>query len=78
MCLAIPVRITELLDDGMARVSMEGVSKVISVALVDDVGVGDYVVLHVGYALSKIRPEEAERTLALLREAGALVEEARP
>jgi hydrogenase expression/formation protein HypC len=78
MCLAIPVKITELLDDGMARVSMEGVSKVISIALVDDVGVGDYVVLHVGYALSKIRPEEAEKTLALLREAGALAEEARP
>jgi|APMI01.1.fsa_nt_gi hydrogenase expression/formation protein HypC len=78
MCLAIPVKITELLDDGMARVSMEGVSKVISIALVDDVGVGDYVVLHVGYALSKIRPEEAEKTLALLREAGTLAEEARP
>jgi hydrogenase expression/formation protein HypC len=78
MCLAIPVKITELLDDGMARVSMEGVSKVISIVLVDDVGVGDYVVLHVGYALSKIRPEEAEKTLALLREAGALAEEARP
>lgn len=71
MCLAIPVKITELLDDGMARVSMEGVSKIVSVALVDDVAVGDYVVLHVGYALSKIRPDEAEKTLALLREAGA-------
>jgi hydrogenase expression/formation protein HypC len=72
MCLAIPVKITELLDDGMARVSMEGVSKIVSVALVDDAAVGDYViVLHVGYALSKIRPEEAEKTLALLREAGA-------
>jgi hydrogenase expression/formation protein HypC len=71
MCLAIPVKITELLDDGMARVSMEGVSKIVSVALVDDVAVGDYIVLHVGYALSKIRPEEAEKTLALLREAGA-------
>jgi len=72
MCLAIPVKIIELLDDGMARVSMEGVTKVVSIALVDDVAVGDYVVLHVGYALSKIRPEEAEKTLALLREAGAL------
>jgi hydrogenase expression/formation protein HypC len=36
--------------------------------LVDDVQVGDYLVLHVGYALAKIEPEEAERTLALLRE----------
>lgn len=78
MCLAIPVKIVELLDDGMARVAMEGVSKIISVALVDDLAIGDYVVLHVGYALSRISPEEAERTLALLREAGALGAEAAP
>ncbi|MCC2100721.1 MAG: HypC/HybG/HupF family hydrogenase formation chaperone, partial [Hyphomicrobiales bacterium] len=43
MCLAIPVKIVELLDDGMARVTMEGVSKVVSVALVEDLEVGDYV-----------------------------------
>ncbi len=72
MCLAIPVKIAELLDDGMARVTIEGVSKIVSVALVDGLAVGDYVVLHVGYALSRISPEEAERTLALLREADAL------
>ena len=72
MCLAIPVKIAELLDDGMARVTIEGVSKIVSVALVDGLAVGDDVVLHVGYALSRISPEEAERTLALLREADAL------
>ena len=72
MCLAIPVKIAELLDDGMARVTIEGVSKIVSVALVDGLAVGDYVVLHVGYALSRISPEEAESTLALLREADAL------
>lgn len=76
MCLAIPVKIVELLDDDMARVTMDGVSKIVSVALVDGLTVGDYVVLHVGYALSRISPEEAERTLALLREAGALASEA--
>jgi hydrogenase expression/formation protein HypC len=69
MCLAIPARVTELLDDGMARISIDGVTKVVSVALVDDVRVGDYVVLHVGYALAKIDEAEAERTLALLHEA---------
>ncbi|MFO1135089.1 MAG: HypC/HybG/HupF family hydrogenase formation chaperone [Rhodoblastus sp.] len=74
MCLAIPARIVELLDDNMARVAIESVSKVVSVALVEDLAVGDFVVLHVGYALSRIDPEEAERTLALLREAGALQE----
>jgi len=78
MCLAIPVKIVELLEDGMARVTIEGVSKVVSIALVDNLEVGDYVVLHVGYALSRISPEDAERTLALLREAGALGAEAAP
>jgi hydrogenase expression/formation protein HypC len=69
MCLAIPARVTEVLADGMARISLDGVTKVISVALVDDVRVGDYIVLHVGYALTKIDAAEAERTLALLHEA---------
>jgi hydrogenase expression/formation protein HypC len=68
MCLAIPVRVAELLPDMMARVSLDGVSKTISVALLDDLAVGDYVILHVGYALSKIDAKEAEQTLALLRE----------
>jgi hydrogenase expression/formation protein HypC len=72
MCLAIPVQVTELLDGGMARVTLDGVRKEISLALVDDVKPGDYVILHVGYALNRIDPEEAERTLALLAEAGRL------
>ena len=76
MCLAIPVKVVELLEDDMARVTIESVSKVVSIALVDNLKVGDYVVLHVGYALSRIEPAEAERTLALLREAGALGAEA--
>jgi hydrogenase expression/formation protein HypC len=58
----------------MARVTLEGVSKEVSVALVDDVAVGDYVVVHVGFALSKIDPKEAQETLALLAEAAALAE----
>ncbi len=69
MCLAIPALVTEKLPDDMARVSLEGVSKIISLALVDDVAVGDYVILHVGYALTRLDAAEAERTLALLDEA---------
>ncbi|MDO6965959.1 HypC/HybG/HupF family hydrogenase formation chaperone [Rhizobium alvei] len=69
MCLAIPVQVKEVLPDDMAKVTLDGVSKIVSTALVDDVKVGDYLVLHVGYALAKIDPEEAERTLALIREA---------
>lgn len=68
MCLAVPVRVTELLPDQMAKVSLDGVTKTISVALVDDIAIGDYVILHVGFALSKIDPEEAERTLTMIRD----------
>jgi len=70
MCLAIPVQVTELLPDDMARVSLDGVTKVVSTALVEDLKVGDYVVLHVGYALTKLDPEEAVRTLELFASAG--------
>jgi hydrogenase expression/formation protein HypC len=69
MCLAIPARVIELLPDDLAKVSLDGVIKTVSLALVEDVAIGDYVVLHVGYALTKIDPEEAERTLALFAEA---------
>ncbi|WP_159728610.1 HypC/HybG/HupF family hydrogenase formation chaperone [Methylosinus sp. Ce-a6] len=72
MCLAIPARIEELLPDEMARVSVDGVGKIVSIALVDGLVIGDYVVLHVGYALAKIDEDEAMATLALLREAAAL------
>ena len=65
MCLAVPVQVTELLGDAMAMVELDGIRKEISLALVDGVGVGDYVILHVGYALSKLDAEEAARTLAL-------------
>ena len=70
MCLAIPTRIVELLPDQMAKVSLDGVIKTVSVALLDDVAVGDYVILHVGYALAVIDEEEALKTLELLNEAG--------
>ncbi|MDX1593905.1 MAG: HypC/HybG/HupF family hydrogenase formation chaperone [Gammaproteobacteria bacterium] len=68
MCLAIPTRVEALLDDDMARVNLGGVSKEISLALVDGVAEGDYVIVHVGYALNRIDPDEAERTLALFEE----------
>ncbi len=75
MCLAIPAKVTALEDGDMAVVALEGVRKRISVALVDDVAVGDYVLIHVGYALHKVSAEEAARTLALMAEAGILGEE---
>jgi hydrogenase expression/formation protein HypC len=76
MCLAIPARITEIAPDGdTARVALGAVSKQISLALVDGAAVGDYVLVHVGYALNRISEEEAERTLALITEAGMLEDE---
>jgi hydrogenase expression/formation protein HypC len=65
MCLAIPVRVIELLEGAMAIVDLDGIRKEVSLALVDGVQVGDYVIVHVGYALARLDPEEAERTLAL-------------
>ena len=71
MCLAIPARIVEI-DPAtdMAVVDMGGVRKEISLSLVEDVAVDDYVIVHVGYALSKLDPEEAAKTLALFAELG--------
>lgn len=69
MCLAIPARIVELRDGAQAVVDLGGVRKEISLELVDDAVVGDYVIVHVGYALSRLDPEEAARTLALFAEA---------
>ncbi len=56
----------------MAKVSLDGVSKTISVALVDDLAVGDYVILHVGFALSKVDAEAAEKTLEMIRDIAGL------
>lgn len=72
MCLAVPARVTSI-DEAAdtATVALGGVSKQVSLALVDAAEVGDYMLVHVGYALNKISPEEAERTLQLIAETGA-------
>jgi hydrogenase expression/formation protein HypC len=69
MCLAIPIRVEELLPDDMARVTLSGVSKIVSIALLENVQLGDYLLIHVGYALARLDPDEAARTLAMMREA---------
>ena len=73
MCLALPVKVIEVGANDTAIVDLGGVRKEISLALLSDVQVGDYVILHVGYALSKLDPEEAEKTLALFAEMNANV-----
>ena len=68
MCLAIPAKVLNVEGD-KAMVDLDGVQMPISLALVDDVVAGDYVVVHVGYALSRIDPTEAEIQLKLMRDA---------
>jgi len=68
MCLAIPARVEQLTSPGNAIVDLGGVRKEISLALLDDVAAGDYVIVHAGYALQKLDEEEAAQTLALFAE----------
>ena len=72
MCLAIPACVEQLLAGDSAIVNLGGVKKEISLALVDDIAVGDYVILHAGYALQKLDVEEAARTLELFAELSAM------
>ncbi len=68
MCLALPAEVIEI-DGATGRVNLGGIHKEVSLVLLENVAVGDFVLVHVGYALSKISPEEAERTLVLFAEA---------
>jgi len=70
MCLALPAQVVEISGNDLGVVDLGGVRKEISLALIDDVAVGDYVIIHVGYALTKLDPEEAAKTLALFAEMG--------
>jgi hydrogenase expression/formation protein HypC len=73
MCLAIPGQIVEELDavNRLARVEIAGVRRTVNVGLLDDVVSGDWVLVHVGFALSKVDEHEAMATLALLEAMGA-------
>ncbi len=68
MCLAVPARVVALLGDNAASVDLGGVRKQISIALVPEARVGDYVIVHVGHALGVLDEAEAQATLALFAE----------
>ena len=68
MCLALPAQVVRLLDSQRALVNLGGIEKEISLALVEQVSEGDYVILHVGYALTRLDEEEAKKTLMLFAE----------
>jgi hydrogenase expression/formation protein HypC len=77
MCLGIPAQIVELLDNeaGLAKAEISGVRRKVSVALCPEAGVGDWVLVHVGFALSRIDEDEARETLALLEQMGEAYEQ---
>jgi hydrogenase expression/formation protein HypC len=68
MCLAIPGKIVTLQEAGNAIVDIGGVRKQVNVSLLPDIALGDYVIVHVGYALSRVDEQEAQRTLSLFAE----------
>jgi hydrogenase expression/formation protein HypC len=65
MCLAVPARVIERVETGLAIIDAGGVRMRVSLALVPDAAVGDYVILHAGFAISRLDPGEAAQTLAL-------------
>ena len=74
MCLAVPAEVIELLPGNQAVIQVGGVRNQISLALVEDVAVGDYVIVHVGFAISRLDVEQAEESLALFREIADVLE----
>ena len=73
MCLAVPARVINIqAGQNRASVSLGGIIKQVAIDLVPEVRVDDYVLIHVGYALNILDQAEAEKTLALLEEAGIL------
>ena len=78
MCLAIPGRIVEVNEDGlmrMGRVDFGGVIREVCLAYVPEAQVGDYVIVHVGFAISQLDEDDAQETIRLLVESGILGEE---
>jgi hydrogenase expression/formation protein HypC len=73
MCLAIPGKIVEIVDEEnqIAKVEVGGVRRNINIGMLDDTRIGDYVLIHVGFAMSKIDEHEARETLRVLQEMGA-------
>jgi hydrogenase expression/formation protein HypC len=70
MCLGVPAKILET-SDGVAVVELGGVRREVSVMLIENASVGEWVIIHAGFAIERLSEEEAEQTLALFREIAA-------
>ena len=75
MCLAIPAKVVQKLENDQALVEVGGVRNQVSLMLVEDVTVGDYVIVHVGFAIARLNADEAEKSLALFAEIARQLEE---
>ncbi len=75
MCLAIPAKVVQKLENDQALVEVGGVRNQISLMLVENVTVGDYVIVHVGFAIARLNADEAEKSLALFDEIARQLEE---
>lgn len=73
MCLAIPSKIVKI-DNGVGTIDVDGVQRTASLLLVEDAAVGDYVIVHAGFALHKIDEADAMESLRILKEAAAFAE----
>jgi len=71
MCLAVPLRVIALLGEDWAEAEVGGVVSRVSIALIGEVNVGDYLIVHAGFAITRLDVEEAEKTLALFAEISA-------
>jgi hydrogenase expression/formation protein HypC len=75
MCLAVPVRVMALLGDQWVEIEVGGICSRVSIALLDGVAPGDYLIVHAGFAITRLNVEEAEKTLALFDEIAARLRE---
>ncbi|MBW1729518.1 MAG: HypC/HybG/HupF family hydrogenase formation chaperone [Deltaproteobacteria bacterium] len=77
MCLAIPAKIIEI-NDGMGTIDMDGTQREVSLLLLNDAKVGDYVIVHAGFAIHKIDEAEAMESLKVLKEMAQLLDDEPP
>ena len=75
MCLAVPARVVAIDDDQMATVELAEVTRKVALDLVPETKVGDYVIVHVGFAIQRLDEIEARKTLSLLDELAAVTEQ---
>ena len=71
MCLAVPARVVALLGDQWVETEVGGIKSRVSVALIEEVALGDYLIVHAGFAITRLDVEEAEKSLALFDEIAA-------